>query len=107
MINRGHESPLFARREVDTPEGKRVPQKTSTDAAYLEKRAVSYVKTCKRTGWDKAPVKTITDAFGVSRSTYHKWVKKYPKARDDCTKEDIRDLFNVLAPLYRKNKLQS
>ena len=104
VINRGYDSPLFAKPVVESFEGERIPRKTHPEAAYLEYRAVSYVKTCRRTGWDKKPIKTITDAFGVSRTAYYNWEKKYTKARDDYTKEGMRMLLDELAPLYQKKK---
>ena len=92
----GHDCDLFAKPESITK------PLAHPDQIYLERRAVSYVRTCKREGWDTAPVATICNAFDISRATYHRWEKKYPTARDDYTREGARMLIEELAPLYRK-----
>ena len=99
---RGHDSQLFSKST--TKDGHTKSPRTHIEAAYLEKRAVSYVKTNRRTGWDKEPVKTICESFRVKRQTVYDWEKKYPTARDDYTKEGMNQLLEELAPLYPGKK---
>jgi hypothetical protein len=99
-LRRGHDDPLFARAAVDTVEGRRIPRGTHPEAAFLEYHAVSYVRTCKQTGLDLSPVRTICDAYGVSRTTVHNWMRKYTRVPDNRSKEDLDMILDKLAPLY-------
>lgn len=102
VIKSGRDSSLFEKPKSCAGETK--TPTTHPEAVYLERRAVSYVKTNRKTRWDESPVKTICDAFGVSRATYYRWEEKYPTARDDYTKEGVKLLLEELAPLYPSKK---
>ena len=99
-LHNGHDSELLAKREIETSQGKRIPRSTHPDAEYLERRAVSYFKTCKRTGLDNAPNKSIREAFGVSKTTIKNWEQKYPNVRDDFTEYELREVIEALGPIY-------
>jgi hypothetical protein len=102
VIKSGRDSPLFEKPKSIA--GVNKTPTTHPEAIYLERRAVSYIKTNRKTHWDKTPVKTICDAFGVERPTVYRWEKKYPTARDDYTKEGMNLLLEQLAPLYPLKK---
>lgn len=102
VVRSGHDSPVFEKPKSSA--GVEKTPATHPEVIYLERRAVSYVKTCRKTGWDREPVKTICDAFGITRQTYYRWEKKYPTARDDFTREGARQLIEDLAPLYQLKK---
>jgi hypothetical protein len=98
----GWDSPLFEKPKSKT--GNTKTPATHPEAVVLKQWAVSYVKTNKKTGWDKTPVKTICGVFGIGRTTYYRWEKKYPNQRDDCTKEGLSIFLEQLAPLYQLKK---
>ena len=103
-LRQGYDDPLFARASVDTCEGKRIPRRTHPEASYLEYHAVSYVKTCKQTNFDMTPIKTICNAYGVSRTAVYNWEKKYIKAPDNRSEEELKIILKELAPLYLEKR---
>lgn len=100
LINKGHDSPLFA-KPLSASGNPKSPD-THPDKRYLQRRAVSYVKTCRRMKWNKKAVNTVCDRFGVDRSTYYKWQRKYPTARDDLTPEGAQQVLDWLGPRYKE-----
>jgi hypothetical protein len=69
--------------------------------------AVMYRKAADK-GWvrDKTPVKTIADAYGVSRQAVQKWVDARahasPQSLNFKTEEEIRAAFEAAAARYRE-----
>jgi hypothetical protein len=103
IINRGHDSPLFTKPL--SASGQPKSPDTHPDKRYLQPRAVSYVKTCRRMNWNDKAVNTICEQYGVHRSTYHKWERKYPTARDDLTPEGAQQVLDALAEMERQGRL--
>ena len=70
-------------------------------AAVTERAAVAYVEAAKEGGWDEHPIKTICDAFGIERSAYYCWKKKYGVRRVDYSANQW-DIFLRLGPDMRR-----
>jgi len=63
---------------------------THPDDTYKKRSAVAYVNTCRKTKYDKCPIKTVCDVLGLkSRSNYYEWEKCYQDERDDLTEEEL------------------
>ena len=58
----------------------------------LHHYAVSYVKTCRKHGYDDSPVKTVCEQFGISDRTYRRWQNRHPEASADMSKDEAQKL---------------
>ena len=66
----------------------------------LHRHAVSYVKTCRKHGYDESPVKTVCEQFDISDRTYRRWQNSHPEASADMPKNEAQRIEDH-ARMYR------
>ena len=73
-----------------------------SDAANRAKMfAVDYIKTCRKHGYDKKPMKTITKLYVVTDRTVRNWQKEYTDLVPGQKNKRIGEYLEMYAELYR------
>ena len=105
VVRNGRSSILFAKQKNPTTGRASSKYQTHPVAAIYQAAAVFYVGKSQKEGWDKTPVKTITEACGISRSTFYGWRDKYPYPEDDdVSEEQLGALLEWLRQAYKHAK---
>jgi len=74
-----------------------------TDDANIAKQyALDYISTCRKHGYDDAPVKTVCELYGVTDRTIRNWRKEHRAPSYDYSKSKLLEYLEMYAEFYRR-----